>query len=102
MKRVLAVLVIGIAIYGAFDSRKFLPSDRRSSAFESRVAASPPPVVASHTVAEEDTSFTCDGRQYCSQMSSCAEATYFLQHCPNVKMDGDHDGVPCEDQWCGH
>ena len=42
----------------------------------------------------------CDGRTYCSQMRSCEEATYFLQHCPGVKMDGDHDGVPCERQWC--
>jgi hypothetical protein len=46
-------------------------------------------------------SFKCDGRQYCSQMTSCAEASFFLQHCPNVKMDGNHDGVPCEQQWCG-
>ena len=44
--------------------------------------------------------FRCDGRTYCSQMTSCAEAKYFLAHCPNVKMDGDHDGVPCERQWC--
>ena len=43
----------------------------------------------------------CDGRLYCSQMSSCAEATWFLKHCPGVKMDGDRDGVPCEQQWCG-
>jgi hypothetical protein len=45
-------------------------------------------------------SFTCDGRVYCSQMKSCDEAKYFVQHCPNVKMDGDHDGIPCEKQWC--
>ena len=44
--------------------------------------------------------FACDGREYCSQMTSCAEATYFLRNCPNVKMDGDGDGVPCEKQWC--
>ena len=51
--------------------------------------------------AEDPTSpFHCDGRTYCSQMKSCAEAKYFLDHCPNVKMDGDHDGVPCESQWC--
>jgi hypothetical protein len=54
---------------------------------------------------EEPTSnsvgFTCDGRIYCSQMTSCAEATYFLRHCPGVKMDGGGDGVPCESQWCG-
>jgi len=44
--------------------------------------------------------YQCDGRQYCSQMSSCEEATYFLRHCPDPKMDGDNDGVPCEKQWC--
>ncbi|MCV2360494.1 excalibur calcium-binding domain-containing protein [Paucibacter sp. TC2R-5] len=42
----------------------------------------------------------CDGRLYCSQMSSCEEAKFFLKHCPGVKMDGDGDGIPCEDQWC--
>lgn len=41
-------------------------------------------------------SFSCDGRQYCSQMRSRAEAEYFLKNCPNTKMDGDHDGIPCE------
>ncbi len=44
--------------------------------------------------------FSCDGRKHCSQMTSCAEATYFIQHCPNTKMDGNNDGVPCEKQWC--
>ncbi|MDO6388451.1 excalibur calcium-binding domain-containing protein [Uliginosibacterium sp. 31-12] len=45
-------------------------------------------------------SFTCDGRTHCSQMTSCEEATFFLKNCPNTKMDGNHDGVPCEQQWC--
>ncbi len=44
--------------------------------------------------------YRCDGRTHCSQMRSCAEATYFLTHCPDVKMDGNRDGVPCEKQWC--
>ncbi|MGF1884097.1 excalibur calcium-binding domain-containing protein [Vibrio splendidus] len=43
-----------------------------------------------------DEQFTCDGRQYCSQMTSRKEAVYFIQHCPNSKMDGDNDGIPCE------
>ena len=47
-----------------------------------------------------DSTFVCDGRTRCGQMHSCAEATYFLRHCPNVQMDGDHDGIPCEQQWC--
>lgn len=45
--------------------------------------------------------YQCDGRTMCSQMRSCGEAQYFLQHCPGTKMDGDNDGVPCEQQWCG-
>jgi Excalibur calcium-binding domain len=48
----------------------------------------------------EDGPYHCDGRTYCSQMKSCAEAKYFLTHCPDVKMDGNNDGVPCESQWC--
>ena len=45
--------------------------------------------------------YSCDGREHCSQMSSCEEATFFIQNCPNTKMDGDHDGIPCESQHCG-
>ena len=44
--------------------------------------------------------YRCDGRTYCSQMTSCEEATWFLRNCPGTKMDGDSDGVPCEKQWC--
>lgn len=44
--------------------------------------------------------FNCDGRTHCSAMTSCAEATYFIRHCPHTEMDGNHDGVPCEKQWC--
>lgn len=46
-------------------------------------------------------SFRCDGRTRCSEMTSCREARQFLQHCPNTQMDGDNDGVPCEQQLCG-
>lgn len=44
--------------------------------------------------------FVCDGRVYCSQMTSCEEATFFINNCPDTKMDGNNDGVPCEKQWC--
>lgn len=44
--------------------------------------------------------FKCDGRIHCSQMTSCSEAKYFLGHCPDIKMDGDANGIPCEKQWC--
>ena len=49
---------------------------------------------------EGPSKFKCDGRTGCSQMTSCNEANYFLKNCPEVKMDGDGDGVACESQWC--
>jgi len=48
------------------------------------------------------TDFRCDGRQYCSQMKSYEEAKYFIENCPNTKMDGDNDGIPCERQFGRH
>ena len=44
--------------------------------------------------------FSCSGKEYCSQMTSCKEAKYYLKNCPETKMDGNNDGVPCESQWC--
>lgn len=43
--------------------------------------------------------FQCDGRQHCSQMNSKAEAQFFLENCPDTKMDGDYDGEACERQF---
>lgn len=43
--------------------------------------------------------FKCDGREHCSQMRSYEEAAFFNQYCPNTKMDGDQDGIPCEQQF---
>jgi Tfp pilus assembly protein PilE len=65
-----------------------------SSAADSTLSITPAPPIATMP------SFTCDGRQHCSQMTSCAEATYFIKNCPNTKMDGNNDGIPCEQQWC--
>lgn len=45
-------------------------------------------------------SFSCDSRTHCSQMTSCTEAKWFINNCPGTKMDGNHDGTPCEAQWC--
>lgn len=44
--------------------------------------------------------YSCNGRTHCSQVSSCAEAKWVLRNCPGTTMDGDNDGVPCEQQWC--
>lgn len=49
--------------------------------------------------ATAQTQFSCDGRTHCSQMRSYEEAVFFLRNCPNVKMDGNNDGEPCERQF---
>ena len=41
-------------------------------------------------------SFTCGGKQYCGEMTSCAEARFHLTQCGLTRLDGDGDGTPCE------
>lgn len=65
-------------------------------------ATAPTSNEAAPTPSAVSSGFRCDGRQYCSQMRSCAESKYFLANCPDVKMDGDNNGIPCEKQWCSH
>lgn len=48
----------------------------------------------------DSASYSCRGKTHCSQMSSCEEAKFYLRNCPNVKIDGDGNGIPCEKQWC--
>ena len=39
-------------------------------------------------------------KKYCREMSSCAEARYQLETCGYRNLDGDSDGIPCENV-CG-
>lgn len=73
------------------------PKPTRQSPVEMRVNQSPKLAVSpARKPAPMIMNFRCDGRQYCGQMTSRAEAEYFLQHCPDTRMDGDDDGIPCE------
>ena len=40
--------------------------------------------------------FSCGGKRYCREMTSCAEAKFYLTQCSVHSLDGDKDGVPCE------
>ena len=40
--------------------------------------------------------FSCGGKRYCRDMTSCAEARFYLRECGLSRLDGDRDGVPCE------
>jgi cold shock CspA family protein len=90
----MVVIVLSLSVLG-WEYRRY---PARAAGEEAEAAAGP-----AHSVAEDtDSGRTCDERTRCSQMTSCEEATWFLEHCPGTKMDGNHDGVPCEKQWCGH
>jgi cold shock CspA family protein len=61
--------------------------------------------ITSLTVSEKpriESQFKCEGKTRCNQMTSCSEAMFYLNNCPGSVTDGDGDGRPCEDQWCGH
>ena len=96
MKRVMLGIVIGALGLFAY---------QRAHRPQPMLEQEPEPVLEMATTHSETPAptprFHCDGRTRCSEMTSCEEATFFLQHCPGVKMDGEGDGVPCERQWCG-
>jgi excalibur calcium-binding domain-containing protein len=96
-KLILVVIVVLVAWhqYGTYREEAGL----RAQASDSTSPAAPASLSRKAVPATSD-SFKCDGRIYCSQMTSCEEATFFLKNCPGVKMDGNHDGGPCEQQWC--
>ena len=100
----LGALLLVCAVLGAgywkYDNRQ--QQVRTAAIAESANGAGPDaqsPLATAPLVASP---YRCDGRQHCSQMTSCAEAKFFLKNCPDPKMDGNGDGVPCEQQWCTH
>lgn len=96
MKRFLVLAILGFAAWKGYGEYQ-LHRAAANVGDETIEVVSP----AVETRSDPTIQYRCDGRTYCSQMTSCAEANYFLQNCPGVKMDGNHDGVPCERQWCG-
>ena len=59
-------------------------------------------VTTPQSVTKDQATFRCEKKDRCTQMTSCEEAMFYLDNCPWPMMDGDGDGIPCEDQWCGH
>ena len=84
------LLVLLVGGIGAYAWHHFAPV---------RVEPLPPAETAARPKIDER--FRCQGKRFCSEMTSCAEATFYLKNCPGVQIDGDGDGIPCESQWCG-
>jgi len=98
MRTLMLLLLIAAAAWGGY--RHFNPPDVAMDVPIARISADRPRSPERVLPRPADT-YSCDGRQHCSQMRSCDEATFFIRNCPDTKMDGNNDGVPCESQWCG-
>ncbi|MBL0121670.1 MAG: cold shock domain-containing protein [Betaproteobacteria bacterium] len=101
---IVVVLLIAIAAYG-WQKYSDRPNAIRSAPqADDRAGAlpSPPQLRTDQTVPSKSSAFTCEGKIYCSEMTSCKEAKFYLKNCPGVKIDGNGDGTPCEKQWCKH
>ena len=92
-KLVLILVVIGIGAF-AFQRLGLAPSN--TPAQQAPSISIPSNSLLESAFSKPNSQFSCDGRQHCSQMTSRAEAVFFIQNCPNTKMDGDNDGRPCE------
>jgi endonuclease YncB( thermonuclease family) len=44
---------------------------------------------------------TCRHKKHCAQMSSCDEANFYLAHCGVKSLDGNKNGMPCEELCAG-
>ncbi|MGL5390631.1 MAG: excalibur calcium-binding domain-containing protein [Shewanella sp.] len=92
-KRVISILLlIALAFfgYGQYQQRQ-----------KTAIDANQDPIEVLPQQNSLEVQFQCEtGKTHCSQMSSCAEATFYINNCPSTQMDGDGDGIPCESQWC--
>lgn len=93
-KLLTGVMLVGIIVISVDLGKRFLPAEHAQpvyteTQYETEIETFQP-------VSINTQKFKCDGRQYCSQMTSREEAVFFIRNCPNTKMDGDGDGRPCE------
>ena len=84
-------------LWGLPEAQRCPPWDWRKKACPTSAAAPAPAApAASAPPAAASGGFTCAGKRYCREMTSCEEAKFYLTQCGVRSLDGNHDGVPCE------
>ncbi len=74
-----------------------LPEVQRMPPWEWRHGGSAKAAPASSaSAATASGGFSCSGKRYCREMTSCEEAKFYLAQCGVSSLDGNKDGVPCE------
>ncbi|MCP5449740.1 MAG: thermonuclease family protein [Gammaproteobacteria bacterium] len=76
-----------------------LPAAQRCAPWDWRhgtCGTAPTPATTTPATTTANGSFSCNGKRYCREMSSCEEAKFYLNTCGVRSLDGNKDGVPCE------
>jgi hypothetical protein len=103
------LLLVAVAFFGGFVAGKQYYQPKPQSVLAG-VVVSPEqeaylaPVTGGRALGVPSPTFRCDGRRYCSEMTSREEADFFVKNCPDTAMDGDEDGIACEysPRWSSH
>lgn len=84
---------------------KLLPSLLPGARLEDRTTANvvqtgSPPLAAPATAAtsiddKSKVELRCSGKRTCREMTTCAEATFYLEQCGVRSLDGNGDGIAC-------
>jgi endonuclease YncB( thermonuclease family) len=83
-------------LWGLPEAQRCPPWDwRKGTCATASAARAPAAPVAAPTSAAAG-GFTCAGKRYCREMSSCEEAKFYLTRCGVATLDGNRDGQPCE------
>lgn len=73
------------------------PWDWRALHGDGTAPASQPLPLVNRKLVAQGAAYSCMPRRYCSQISSCAEAQWYLHNCSwGRKLDRDGDGIACE------
>jgi len=100
LKNLLIFIVIVAGVWQFyFKDSAIIEYSKKSAVTEFSNSAAMQTLAKAKELAKPKVVYKCDGRQHCSQMSSYDEAKYFIQYCPNTKMDDDNDGIPCEKEF---
>ena len=89
MKRIAIITFVALVVWQVY-------SQYRAGAFASLMPVQP----SSPTAPALGEAFSCDNRTHCAQMTSCAEAKFFVKNCRNADLEVDDAGVPCPRRWC--
>jgi len=67
----------------------------------STISASVYKILSARDALKSQPEFQCKPeKNSCSKMASCTDALFHQEKCNVPDMDGDRDGIPCEQQWC--